>query len=54
MLFGSELGLPGEAIVPVTLILLMVPAVILVANAVAFWPARTVSRLSAAEVLRTE
>jgi hypothetical protein len=54
MLFGNELGLPGEAIVPVTLVLLIAPVVILVANAVAYWPARTASRLSPAEVLRTE
>jgi hypothetical protein len=38
----------------VALVLLMVPAVILVANAVAFWPARTAALLSPAEVLRTE
>jgi hypothetical protein len=54
VLFGNGLGISGDAVTPVTLILLMVPAVILAANAVAFWPARTAARLSAAEVLRAE
>jgi hypothetical protein len=32
----------------------MVPAVILITNAVAFWPARATARLSPANVLRSE
>jgi hypothetical protein len=54
VLFGNGLGIPGDAVIPVTLAALMVPAVILAANAVAFWPARAVARLSPAEVLRAE
>ena len=37
-LFAGGLGIPADAITPVARVLLMVPAVILVANAVAFWP----------------
>jgi len=32
----------------------MVPAVILIANAVAFWPGRAIARLSPADALRAE
>jgi hypothetical protein len=32
----------------------MVPAVIAIANAVAFWPGRATARLKPAEVLRAE
>ena len=53
-LFTGGLGIPADAIAPVPFILLMVPAVILVANAVAYWPARSAARLSAARVLRAE
>ena len=53
-LFGNGLGIPAEASVPVTLVLLMVPAVILIANAVAWWPGRSAARVSPAQVLRTE
>jgi ABC-type lipoprotein release transport system permease subunit len=35
-------------------ILLIVPAVIIIANTLAFWPGRTAARLKPAEVLRTE
>jgi ABC-type lipoprotein release transport system permease subunit len=35
-------------------VLLIVPAVIVIANAAAFWPARASARLSPAEVLRAE
>jgi hypothetical protein len=35
-------------------VLLMVPAVILIANAVALWPGRSAARVSPAQVLRTE
>jgi predicted lysophospholipase L1 biosynthesis ABC-type transport system permease subunit len=53
-LFGNGLGIPADASVPVTLVLLMVPAVILIANAVALWPGRSAARVSPAQVLRTE
>jgi ABC-type lipoprotein release transport system permease subunit len=35
-------------------VLLIVPGVILIANAVAFWPGRATARLRPAEVLRAE
>jgi hypothetical protein len=35
-------------------VLLRVPAVSLMANAVAFWPGRATARLSPADVLRAE
>ena len=53
-LFGNGLGIPADAIVPVPLVLLMVPAVILIANAVALWPGRSAARVTPAQVLRTE
>ena len=53
-LFAHQLGIPAAAITPVWPVLLMVPAVIVIANAVAFWPGRTTARLSPAEMLRAE
>ena len=53
-LFAADLGIPGEFVAPLPLVLLMVPAVILAGNAVAFWPARTAARVSPARVLRAE
>ena len=53
-LFGTGLGIPADAMVPVPLVLLMVPAVILIANAVALWPGRSAARVTPAQVLRTE
>ncbi len=53
-LFAGGLGIPADAITPVPVVLLMVPAVVLVANAVAVWPARSGARLSPARVLRAE
>ena len=53
-LFARGLGIPDAAITPVWPVLLMVPAVILIANAVAFWPGRAAARLSPANVLRAE
>ncbi|HEY8046473.1 MAG TPA: FtsX-like permease family protein [Streptosporangiaceae bacterium] len=53
-LFGNGLGIPADATVPVPLVLLMVPAVILIANAVALWPGRSAARVTPAQVLRTE
>lgn len=54
VLFGNGLGIPADTVTPVALAALMVPVVILVANAVAFWPARMTARLSPAEILRAE
>ena len=53
-LFARGLGIPAAAITPVWPVLLMVPAVIVTANAVAFWPGRATARLSPADVLRAE
>ncbi len=53
-LFGGLLGVPAHAITPVSLILLAVPAVVLLANAVAFWPGWTAANARAADVLRVE
>ena len=53
-IFARGLGIPDGAITPLLPVLLMVPAVIVIANAVAFWPGRATARLSPAEVLRAE
>jgi predicted lysophospholipase L1 biosynthesis ABC-type transport system permease subunit len=53
-LFARGLGIPDVAITPVRPVLFIVPAVIVIANAVAFWPGRTAARLSPAAVLRAE
>ena len=53
-LFAGGLGIPDDFVAPLPLLLLMVPAVILSANAVAFWPARAAARVSPARVLRAE
>ena len=53
-LFAAGLGIPGEFVTPLSLVLIMVPAVILAGNAVAFSPARTAARVSPARVLRAE
>jgi putative ABC transport system permease protein len=53
-LFARGPGIPDAAITPVWPVLLIVPAVIVIANAAAFWPARASARLSPAEVLRAE
>ena len=53
-LFAHGLGIPPGAITPTRPLLLMVPAVIVIANAVAFWPGRATARLGAADVLRAE
>ena len=53
-LFATGLGIAGDTVTPVTIMLLMVPAAVLAANALAIWPARTVARLSPAEVLHAE
>ncbi|HEX7265967.1 MAG TPA: FtsX-like permease family protein, partial [Streptosporangiaceae bacterium] len=53
-LFAHGLGIPDAAITPVWPVLTMVPAVILIANAAALWPARAAARLSPADALRAE
>jgi ABC-type antimicrobial peptide transport system permease subunit len=53
-LFGGMLGVPANAITPVGLVLLAIPAVVMLVNAVAFWPGRRAARVKAADVLRTE
>jgi hypothetical protein len=53
-LFTDGLGVPPGTLVPVPFVLLMVPAAILAANAVAYWPGRAATRLTPAQVLRTE
>jgi hypothetical protein len=53
-LFASGLGISTIAITPVPLLLLTVPAVIVAANAVAYWPGRTTARLKPSQVLRAE
>ena len=53
-LFAAGLGVPPSASLPVTLLLVMVPAVLIIANAVALWPGRSAARVSPARALRTE
>jgi hypothetical protein len=53
-LFATGLGIAGDTVTPVTIMLLMVPAAVLAANTIAFWPARTAARLSPAEILHAE
>jgi hypothetical protein len=52
--FAGGLGISTIAITPVPLVLVTVPALLVAANAVAFWPGRTTARLKPAEVLRAE
>ena len=54
MLFCRGLGIPAVPITPVWLVPVMVPAAIVIANAVAFWPGRATARLKPAEMLRAE
>jgi hypothetical protein len=53
-LFGHGLGIPAAAITPARAVLIMVPAVILIANAIALWPGQVTARLSPATILRAE
>lgn len=53
-LFSNGLGIPADAGWPVSLVLLMLPAVIVIANLVAWGPGRSAGRVSPAQVLRTE
>jgi hypothetical protein len=53
-LFAAGLGVPADASLPVTLLLVMVPAVLIIANMVALWPGRSAARVSPARALRAE
>jgi hypothetical protein len=53
-LFAHGLGIPPGALTPTWPLLLMTLAVIVIANAVAFWPGRATARLSPADILRAE
>jgi hypothetical protein len=53
-LFCRGLGITAVAITPLWPMLLMMPAVIVIANAVAIWPGRATAQLSPADVLRAE
>lgn len=53
-LFAAELGIPSDPSVPVPLVLVTVPAVLVIANAVALWPGRSAARTVPARALRTE
>ena len=53
-LFASEVGLSTDAITPVTLVLLTVPAAILAAIAVTLPAGRRTARLNPAAALRSE
>jgi hypothetical protein len=52
--FVHGLGIPPAAITPVWPVLFTVPAVIVIANAVAIWPGQATARRQPAEVLRVE
>jgi hypothetical protein len=54
LLFCRGLGIPAVPVTPVRPLLIMVPAVIVIANVVALWPGRANARRSPAEVLRAE
>ena len=53
-LFATDLGVVSEPVTPLALALLMIPAVLLVANVVAVLPARLAARTRPAVVLRAE
>jgi hypothetical protein len=53
-LFSHGVGIPADARVPAALVLVMVPAVLIIANAVALWPGRSAARTPPARALRTE
>jgi putative ABC transport system permease protein len=52
--FANAAGVPADATVPLTAILLAVPATLALANLIAAWPGWTAARLRPALVLRTE
>lgn len=51
---GAVLTAAAGAITPARAVLIMVPAVIVIANAIALWPGQATARLSPATVLRAE
>jgi hypothetical protein len=53
-LFAAGVGLPPGGTTPVPAVLLMIPAAILAANAIALWPGRRSALVSPATVLRAE
>jgi hypothetical protein len=53
-MFGRSLGIPAVGITPIWPLLIMVPAAILIANAVAFWPGQATAHLNTADALRTD
>jgi hypothetical protein len=53
-LFAAGLGVPADARLPVTLLLVMLPTVLVIANVVALGPGRSAARVSPARALRTE
>jgi predicted lysophospholipase L1 biosynthesis ABC-type transport system permease subunit len=53
-LFADALGVAPGAITPAPVVLVIVPAVLVAANMVAFWPGRRSARLRPAELLRAE
>ena len=52
--FATNLGIPADAHTPVTLLLLMIPAALLIANAIAALPGLVASRMPPAAALRSE
>ena len=52
--FANAAGAPSQATVPLTAVLLAIPATLLIANLIAAWPGWTAARLRPALVLRTE
>ena len=52
--FASTAGAPTQAAVPLTAVLLAIPATLLIANLIAAWPGWTAARLRPALVLRSE
>jgi hypothetical protein len=52
--FADQLGVPPEPVVSLPIVLLAVPAVLLLANAIAAVPGRVASRTQPAAILRTE
>jgi FtsX-like permease family len=54
LLFAAEIGVGGNTVTPLGIVLVLMPAAVLTANAVAFWPARRAALLSPAEVLHAQ
>jgi hypothetical protein len=52
--FANAAGAPADATIPLTAVLLAIPATLLFANLIAAWPGWTAARLRPAAVLHTE